>query len=161
MVRRMKAAGEPGITPFELARTPERADRIMDRWGEDGRPAGRRSLLLDFPFLTAYTTFNVALTSRITVALPDRGANRLAAAAPAMAATQIAAGACDAIENTALLGVLAGRSDRLPALARRAAIAKFALLGAGATYGVLGLAAAVRHTRPRGRAPGVGLEPTT
>jgi hypothetical protein len=128
--RRMQRTGGPGIIPFELAGTPERARAMMDRWGEDGRAAARASLLLDFPFLVAYSALNVAV----------------ARSRPAAAAA-VAAGACDAVENAALLGVLAGRGDRLPAVARGFALAKFALLGVG--WG----AAAVRVRRTGRRSP--------
>ena len=112
--RRMQRAGGPGIIGFEVAGTPERARAITDAWGEEGRAAARASLVLDFPFLIAYTGVNVALA-------PGR----------ALAAVAVVAGACDAVENAALLGVLAGRDGRLPAVARAFALAKFALLGIG------------------------------
>ncbi len=143
--RRMKRAGGPGIIPFELAGTPERSRRIMDRWGAQGRSAAQLSLVLDYPFLVAYTGFNLAGTAATTAALRDRGASALAGAGRAVAVGQIAAGACDAVENTALLGVLAGVDERLPAVARAFARAKFALLTVGCLYAALG--AAVRFTR--------------
>ncbi len=116
--RRMQRAGGPGIIPFELVGTPERAAAVMDAWGEEGRRAARLSLLLDFPFLAAYSGFNVALAQAL-------GSSRWAAVA-------VGAGACDAVENAALLGVLHGRgAGRLPAVARAFAVAKFGLLGAG------------------------------
>ena len=58
--RRMQATGGPGIIPFELA-GPERSPEILRVWGREGRRAARASLLLDFPFLVAYTTLNVRL----------------------------------------------------------------------------------------------------
>ena len=139
--RRMKRAGGPGIIPFELAGSPERSRAIMERWGEHGRAAARTSLLLDYPYLVSYTGLQVAGVSAAGDALRRAGAKGLAGAAPALAAGQVVAGACDAVENTALLGVLAGRDERLPAVARAFASAKFALLGAGWLYGALGLAA--------------------
>jgi hypothetical protein len=58
---------------------------------------------------------------------------------------EAAAGAFDAIENAALLAILAGRVGRAPALARACATAKFSLLAAGWAYGLLALAS---NTRP-------------
>jgi hypothetical protein len=117
--RRMQRAGGPGIIPFELVGTPARAAAVMDAWGEDGRRAARLSLLLDFPFLVAYSGLNVAVARAL-------GSPRWTTVAA------VGAGACDAVENAALLGVLGGRGGgRLPAVARSFALAKFALLGAG------------------------------
>ena len=148
--RAMRRTGGPGIVPFELAGTPERSRAIMDRWGEEGRAAARRSLLLDYPFLVAYTGFNVAACGAASDALRERGLTGLASAGRPLAAAQIAAGTCDAVEDTALLGVLAGRDDRLPAVARAFAIAKFTLLAIGWAYAAAGLAA--RLSRGRGGA---------
>src|SRR5687768_15786365 len=63
--RRMQRTGGGGIVPFELAGTPERARRTMQKWGPEGRSAARASLLLDFPFLVAYSGFNVAAVDRL------------------------------------------------------------------------------------------------
>jgi hypothetical protein len=130
---RMNRAGGAGIVPFELAGTPERSRRMMERWGEDGRKAARLSLLLDYPFLVSYTGLQVAGCA---------AAGRVLPGASVVVPSQIAAGAFDAAENTALLGVLSGRdSGRLPALARACALAKFALLGVGWVYALAGLVA--------------------
>src|SRR5947207_2244827 len=87
--RCMQRTGGPGIIPFELA-GPEGSPKIMQRWGSDGRRAARASLVLDFPFLVAYTTLNVRLTARAGGAL-----------APFVTAAQVAAGVCDVVENSA------------------------------------------------------------
>lgn len=55
--RRMQASGGPGIIPFELA-GPTRSEAILHAWGNEGRRAARASLMLDFPFLLAYTTLS-------------------------------------------------------------------------------------------------------
>jgi hypothetical protein len=138
---RMQRAGGPGNIAFELAGTPQRARSIMGRWGEEGRRAARASLLLDYPFLVSYTGFGLAATAIAAEELPAP----LAALAPAVAAGQVVAAACDAAENTALLGVLAGREESLAPVARGFARAKFALLGVGWAYSLLGLAARLRR----------------
>lgn len=131
--RRMQATGGPGIIPFELA-GPQRSAEILRRWGAEGQRAARASLLLDFPYLVAYTTLGVRLTLRVP---RTRSLHRLG---PAVAAIQVAAGACDAIENTALLGVVArGGDPRLASVARTAARAKFAGLSIGGLYAATGL----------------------
>ena len=125
----MRAAGGPGIIPFELA-GPRRSAEILRHWGAEGQRAARASLLLDFPYLVAYTTLNVRITRRARDSAPF---HRLR---PAVAGIQVAAGACDAVENAALLGVIARGGDaRLASLARAAARAKFAGLVLGWVFG--------------------------
>jgi hypothetical protein len=63
---------------------------------------------------------------------------------------QLAAALFDYVENTALLAILAGRDGNLPALARRAALTKFALLYGGWAYILLGLTAGARRRLARG-----------
>jgi hypothetical protein len=132
--REMRRAGGPGIIPFELAGTPERAERIMQRWGPTGRAAARRSLILDYPFLLAYAPLQALACAAAGDTMRRRHRRLLAAAGTPIAWAQLAAGGFDAIENAALLGVLAGRDARLPAVARACATAKFALSGTGWAY---------------------------
>jgi hypothetical protein len=140
--RRMRAAGGTGIIPFELA-GPERSGQILRAWGADGQRAARASLLLDFPYLVSYTTLDVRLTGRASAVYTSRGGDLLPAIAPLVKGVQIAAGVCDAVENAALLGVVARGGDaRLASIARTAARAKFAGLIAGWIYDG---AALVRH----------------
>ena len=140
--RRMKGAGGPGIIPFELAGTAERSQRILDRWGEEGRAAARTSLVLDFPYLVTYSGLGVIGCLAAADALDDAGWAPLAAAGGAMAAAQVAAGVSDAAENATLLQILRrgpgeGRAERARGFAR----AKFALLYGVWAYGTLGLVA--------------------
>jgi hypothetical protein len=139
--RRMKRTGGPGIIPFELAGTPARAGRIMDAWGTDGRRAARLSLVLDFPFLVAYSGLHANVCGRASEVLRERGWRRAADLGGVARTAQIVAGACDAVENAALLGVLARRATALPRIAQAFAAAKFALLAVGAAYAAAGLAA--------------------
>jgi hypothetical protein len=137
--REMRRAGGPGIIPFELAGTPERAERIMQRWGPTGQAAARRSLILDYPFLLAYAPLQALACAAAGDALSRRRHKLLAAAGAPLAWGQLAGAGFDAIENAALLGVLGGGDARLPALARTCATAKFALLGTGLGYCLLAL----------------------
>ena len=134
-------SGGPGIIPFEVAGTREGAERIMRRWGPEGRAAARQSLILDYPFLVGYASLQAPTCAAAADAMRRRGWRARAAAGAAVSWGQLAAGGFDALENAALLGVLAGRRRRLPAVARACATAKFALIGLGWAYGLLGLAA--------------------
>lgn len=136
---RLQATGGPGIIPFELAGATG-SDAILKRWGETGRRWAIASLLLDFPFLLAYTTLNLVLVERLRNRSARRGDRILSLLARPVAGLQLLAGMSDAIENTALLVVVARGGDQAAAgLARHAARTKFAALGAGWVY-----AAAVR-----------------
>jgi hypothetical protein len=136
MERRMRKTGGSGILAFELAGTPERASKITRKWGAEGQAAARVSLLLDYPFLVTYS----GLQFIGCAAAREQLGGPLAAAGRVIAPAQFAAGAFDAVENTALLGIVAGRSGRLPAVARASALAKFALLTVGVLYRALGIA---------------------
>lgn len=132
--RRLQATGGPGIIPFELAGSGG-SDAILKRWGEAGRLWAAASLVLDFPFLAAYTTLNLVLVDRLRQHAVARGDRFLALLAWPVAALQIVAGTSDAIENASLLVVVARRGDPdRAALARRAAVTKFATLGVGWAY---------------------------
>jgi hypothetical protein len=137
----MRATGGPGIITFELAGTPERARRITDVWGSDGRRAARRSLLLDYAFPPTYACLQALGCTVTGDRYGARGRRVRAAGGGALAWGQLAAAGFDYVENTALLLILAGRDGRTPALARRAALAKFALLFAGWGYMLLGFTA--------------------
>jgi hypothetical protein len=142
--RRMRATGGPGIIPFELA-GPDRSEEVLRAWGPQGRGAARCSLLLDFPYLVAYTAVGLGLTARARDALARRGYPALAAMGPLVASAQIAAGASDAVENTALLVVIGRGGDRrLAALARDAARTKFLALLGGLLYGAAAVLAPTR-----------------
>ncbi len=132
--RQLRRTGGPGIIPFELAGTSEKSKQIIEAWGPTGRRAARTSLVLDYPYLVTYAGLQAALCELAGDALRRRGSRWLAPAGPLLGKTQWAAGAFDALENAALLAVLAGGSERLPALAKRCASAKFALLGLGWAY---------------------------
>ncbi len=124
--RQMHRCGGPGIIAFELAGNAERAQRIMSAWGEDGRRAARRSLQLDFGYMTTYGVLTALL---VDYARRRRGhpAAVCLGVAPAVVA--------DALEGVALLNVLAGnRADANARRARGAAITKFAVLGGALLY---------------------------
>ncbi len=143
--RRMRRTGGPGIIPFEVAGTRERAGRIVEQWGAEGASAARASLLLDFPFLVAYSGVHANWCAMARDVLAEHDHARWAGWGDAVVASQIVAGACDAVENASLLGVLAGDVDTLPRVARAFALAKFALLAVGWVYAAAGLASHLRR----------------
>src|ERR1700733_15213499 len=73
--REMMQTGRPGIIPFELAGTPERAQQMMHGWGEEGRAAARRSLILDYPFLAAYAPLQAFACTVASDTMSRRGGN--------------------------------------------------------------------------------------
>ena len=113
--------GGPGVVGFELAGFDGDSERILAEWGRDGRSAARISLLVDFPFLVAYSAF-------------------WALAVPRLRALAVAAGAFDALENVCLLIVLGGSTSTFPLLAATFATVKFACLAVVIGYAAIQLA---------------------
>jgi len=118
---RMRRAAGRGIVALEFAGSERRAQALMRAWGRDGRRAAHRLQWLDFAYLATYAPF-----LRLAIlAAGDRLARRgepLAGLAQPLAQAQLAAGAFDAVENAALLGVLADApGDGLPRLALKQA----------------------------------------
>jgi hypothetical protein len=139
--RRMRRTGGPGIIPFELAGTPERAERIMAVWGADGQRAARWSMWLDFGYMLTY--------GALTATLVDRARHQFGHP-PAVAAMVVPAVAADALEGLALLKVLQHNdiATHTPR-ARSAALSKFAVLGGTLLYTVV--AAVATPVRVLGR----------
>jgi hypothetical protein len=124
--RQMHRSGGPGIIAFELAGNAERAQRIISAWGDDGRRAARRSLQLDFGYMATY--------GALTAVLVDYARRRLGHPA-GVCLSVVPAVVGDALEGVALLNVLAGNDiDANARRARRAAIAKFAVLVGALLY---------------------------
>lgn len=122
----MRATGGPGIIPFELAGTAAKAENIMGRWGEAGQRAARRSMWLDFGYMSSYGILLGLLIDR------RRRLRGHPTWLPALAAGAVAG---DAVEGVALLRVLdrrniAGNARR----ARTAASVKFAILAVALGY---------------------------
>lgn len=123
---RMRAAGGPGIIPFELAGRAAKAEDIMERWGEDGRRAARRSMWLDFGYMSTYGTLLALLIDR------RRSIRQHPAWLPSLA---VAAVAGDAVEGVSLIRVLDRRDIALNARrAQIAAVIKFGFTAVGLGY---------------------------
>jgi hypothetical protein len=128
----MRRVAGHGIVALEFAGSERRARALMRAWGRDGRRGARRLQWLDFAYLATYAPFLRLATLAAGERLARRGRHSLAGLAPQLAQAQLAAGALDAVENAALLSMLAdARGDGLPRLAFGCAAAKFALLAAG------------------------------
>jgi hypothetical protein len=146
---RMKATGGPGIVPFEVAGSQERAREILALWGPEGRSAARASLIIDYPFLLAYASFYALACTAVSEALARRGFGWLGSVGMRLAWGALAAGAFDAVENAALLGVLAtDGSGALAATARWFAIGKFTLTTLVILYVLGGLVLCLVRRRP-------------
>jgi hypothetical protein len=128
----------PGIIPFEVAGTQERAEEILDDWGKEGRDAARVSLIADYPYIVAYSIFLAVGCTIAAGRLGRRGMQRLSRIGPPLGWAQFVAGAFDAIEDAALLRVLDGHTEAYPGIAFVAAVGKFALAGLGVAYVILG-----------------------
>lgn len=138
--RQMQDTGGPGIIPFELAWSSERAAEILADWGEDGQDAARLSLWIDFPYLVAYAAFFSLAVTALRDAARRRGWRRYARPGAAIAALPVAAAVFDAVENINLLLVLGGNADSAaPTIATLFALAKFAALAVAQLYLLAGL----------------------
>jgi hypothetical protein len=129
---RLRTPAAPhGIVSFELAGSRASAARMLDSWGEPGRRSAARILVLDFAFLALYAP-GLALLCTAATQRARRTGSRLAAPGAFVAWGQLAAGLLDALENLALLRVLAtSAAAPWPALAAACAWPKFALVAAG------------------------------
>jgi hypothetical protein len=138
-----------GILELEFTGTSDRAARHHAELGPDGRSAARTSLLIDYGYLIAYGLF----LAGACVAVADRahraGRARLAALGAPLAWGALGAAACDAVENTMLLLILAGHTDQpWPAIAFGCATVKFALAASAALYALGGRLATIRRPVP-------------
>jgi hypothetical protein len=141
--------GDVGIIEFELARTSEKASEYYGELGESGRDAARESLYLDYPYLILYGLFYAAACLVVAARAAERGMDRLARLGRPLAWGALAAAACDAIENVALLRVLDGHTDQpWPGIAFTFASAKFLLIAAALVYAIVGFLLTLRRSRP-------------
>lgn len=126
------------IVHFEFAGKPEKAQTIVDSWGEAGRAALVNQVLVDYAFLIAYPS---AIALGILLVLRNTSSRRAWAFGRFLAWGQLAAGLLDAIENAALIGILRGHvQSPLPEIAYWCAAPKFALVLAGVLFILAGLA---------------------
>lgn len=131
------------IVEFEFMRTSGEAARQLVALGEPGIAAARQLLVLDYGYLVLYAIVLTALCAAL--ARRAGAASRLAGWAPAAAVLVVIAAGCDAVENGALVMVLAGHVDQpWPGIASGFATVKFALLGLVALYLLIGWISTLR-----------------
>jgi hypothetical protein len=135
-----------GMVTFELAGSQERADEILDEWGDSGQDAARESLLIDFAFLLAYGTFLTLAVAAVRDGLSRRGQSRLAVVGTIVVSFGAIAAAFDAMENACLLLVLDGGGHAFPVLASIFAATKFAFVVGAIAYLIVGIALSLRRS---------------
>jgi hypothetical protein len=127
------------IIAFELAWTPLQAGVLLSTWGVAGRQVARESLLIDFAYMPAYAF----LFAGLVLVEARRSAGRVQRLGLRLALAPFAAWLLDALENAALLGVLAapaGPPAAMLLVAGLSATLKFLLLLACLLYIVFALA---------------------
>ena len=128
------SAAPNGIVSFELAGTPQNADRMVTSWSPEGKKFAAFGLGLDYLFMPLYAfalSFGILLAAgRHTGWIKSLGA---VAGWGALAAPLF-----DAVENFALFQILLGvYGQRVPALAAFCASVKFGLLVLGLAYAAI------------------------
>lgn len=129
--KELKALGT-NIIAFELAGTTEKTQRILTVWKEPGRRAARQNIHADFVFIPGYAAILFGLAWAPANWLGSHTWHWAGGVSRVVAVLGIVAGAFDVVEDVYLLRVLRSTdtSGIQPAAtwARRAAIAKFALI---------------------------------
>lgn len=141
-----------GIVDLELTRTSARAAQYYHRLGDEGRDSARTSLLLDYPYLIFYGLFFATACVVVAARAAERGMLGLARLGIVLAFGALIGAFCDAVENGALLRLLAGHTDQpWPGIAFGCASVKFALTIAAALFAIAGYV--VTRSRPAAGAP--------
>lgn len=146
--QRMQDTGGPGIVPFELAGSQDRADEILGEWGEKGQDAAEESLWIDFGFLVAYGMFLTLAAAATRDLARSRGWERMARVGVVVVYFGALGAAFDAFENTCLLLTLDGAGSVFPLLATLFASCKFLLLAVVIVYLLVGLGMRLRDRGP-------------
>lgn len=152
--QRMQDTGGPGIIPFELTGGEERAQEILDEWGEEGRSAARESLWIDFAYLITYGVFFTLAVAATRDLARKRGWQRLAWVGQRIVLFGALSAGFDALEDICLLLTLNNPDSILPLLATVLASCKFVLIAAVVVYLLIGLA---MRLLSRGDTPGTPL----
>ncbi len=138
--RNLKTNSAPrGIVSFELAGNLDKGQQILESWNTQGKMYAALSLGLDYLFLIVYALF-------ISLACVLIARNKLpryvlwAKLGYILGWSQFLAAFLDAIENFVLIRLLLGSQiEAWPVIARWCAIVKFAIVGAGLIYILVGL----------------------
>jgi len=127
-----------GILSFEFAGDLSAAQNMVNSWGQTGRVYAGLNLGLDYLFLLAYASA-IGLGCVLVARSFSPRKRFLADLGNLIAYAQIAAALLDGVENYALIRVLFGTEMAVwPVVARWSAFPKFAIVGAGLIYVMIG-----------------------
>ena len=138
--RKLKTNAAPrGIVSFELAGNLAKGQQILESWNTQGKMYAAFSLGLDYLFLIVYALFiSVACVLVARHLIPSY--IRWAKLGYILGWSQFLAAFLDGIENFALIRFLLGSHIQAwPVIAGWCAIVKFAIVGAGLVYILVGL----------------------
>ncbi len=113
------------IVQFELAKTIESAQQIIDTWGMDGESKARISIYLDFVFIFLYC-WAIDLGCKVSTAFSNN--EKLMMARKFFSRGIWFAGTCDLIENFAMLFTLSDMNEGTVSMAFYFAIIKFTIV---------------------------------
>ena len=143
----MKSVSEPLITPeapggiisFELAKSLEQSQAMLDSWDTNAKINAGLSLGIDFLFLFAYGIFFAIACFSVAKKFKDR-INWLYKLGVYLAFLQLVAALFDAIENVALIKLLLGSNNGIhSSIAYYFVSIKFAIIAIGFIYIIMGL----------------------
>lgn len=138
------AALANGIVSLELAGSLDRVRAAINGWDAHVRFFAGLSLGLDYLYLVVYSTTIAFACIWAAGVFRVRGWVMAAVGVP-LAWAQWLAGLCDAVENFALIMLLAGHvTEPWPAVAWWAAMPKFVIIMAGIVYALAGAVARIR-----------------
>ncbi len=142
-----------GIVSFELVGNLSAAHGILQSWGETGRVYAGLNLGLDYLYIVAYSGC-IGLGCVLVARSQSQQRKQFVNIGVILAWGQLVAGLLDATENYALIRILLGaETDILAVAARVCALLKFAIIGAGVAYALIGLVViAVAKVHARGAA---------
>jgi hypothetical protein len=121
----MRPFSPSNIVQFELAKTVETAQQIIDAWGTDGISKARIGIYLDFVFIFLYA-WAIDLGCRVSPVFSTN--EKLIVAGKFFSRVIWFAGSCDLIENSAMLFTLSGMNELTVTMAFYFAIFKFTIV---------------------------------
>ena len=128
----------PGILSFEFAGQLSAAQKMVNSWGQTGRVYAGLNLGLDYLFLLVYACAIGLGCVLVTRSLSPQK-TFLANLGILIAWAQLGAALLDGVENYALIQVLVGTEMAVwPGVACWCAYPKFAIVGAGLIYVMIG-----------------------
>ncbi len=121
----MRPFSPSNIVQFELAKTMESAQQIIDEWGTDGVSKARVGIYLDFVFIFLYA-WAIDLGCKVSSVFSAN--EKLRIAGKFFSRAIWFAGSCDLIENFAMLFTLSDINELTTSMAFYFAIIKFTIV---------------------------------